>query len=128
MGLVVEVACGPFCCEDFIGWDQSKPIHSFLKQAKESKPDALILCGPFVDEENKVLHTCERTYLDEFIHFLQSLRKHLEDNIMADTTIIFVPSISRIFKMYASFYIHEFIRVKHCFLLQKSSKLSFKRM
>jgi len=93
LGLLVEVACGPFTCQDYIGWEQSKPMHSFLEEAKKSRPDALVLCGPFIDRKSNALEHCTRDYLSEFIHFLRCLRGHLEKNDMLSTSIIFVPSV-----------------------------------
>merc|ERR1712105_382707 len=82
LGLLVEVACGPFISEDFVGWENSLPMHAFLEEAKKSKADALVLCGPFLDEKNKALDTLKRTYVEEFLDFLNELRAHLEEKKM----------------------------------------------
>ena len=50
--LSMVVASGPFTCADDLAYE---PLDALLRYASETKPDAIVLLGPFVDCEHKIV-------------------------------------------------------------------------
>eukprot|EP00494_Astrolonche_serrata_P006844 UN06869 len=95
--LSVQLASGPFWCNDTFGWNEAVPFHDFLKKAAENKPDALILCGPFIDSKNKTLDELTRTFEEEFVQFCLSFHSELVKMKLIGLKVFFIPSVRDIF-------------------------------
>ena len=77
---------------DIFSFKNSTSLHEFLKQASTRGPDLIVLCGPFLDENNTALDKSEFSFEDEFSIFLKNLREYTHELELQNTTFLFVPS------------------------------------
>lgn len=110
--LSIYVACGPYTLYDNLNFE---PLESLISHIVQNKPDIVILNGPFVDSEHKLIKsgkpymeiendddgddTIEKVYLsydDIMTVFCARISNIYENNKNINTKIIMIPSTSEI--------------------------------
>lgn len=79
------VAAGPYTQSTDLFYD---PLHDLLKYLKEHRPDVLLLTGPFVDAEHKLVGEMAET----FDSFFEKMIAGIMDVVGSNTTVLLVSS------------------------------------
>ncbi|KAL9897781.1 DNA polymerase alpha subunit B isoform 2-T2 [Glossina fuscipes fuscipes] len=82
------VAAGPFTNADDLVYD---PLQDLVTYLKENKPNVLILTGPFVDSNHKLIKE-NVTRTETFEMFFEKIMDGIIDTVGTDTTILVVAS------------------------------------
>lgn len=77
------VAAGPYTHNTDLFYD---PLHELLKYLKEHRPDVLLLTGPFVDAEHKLVGDLAET----FDSFFEKMISGIMDVVGSSTTVLLV--------------------------------------
>ncbi|KAH8407200.1 hypothetical protein KR222_010321 [Zaprionus bogoriensis] len=77
------VAAGPYTHSTDLFYD---PLHDLLKYLKEHRPDVLLLTGPFVDAEHKLVGEMAET----FDSFFEKMVAGIMDVVGSNTTVLLV--------------------------------------
>lgn len=89
---VVEfiVAAGPFTSKNNMDYD---PLQDLIKVIKDTKPDAVFMLGPFVDQTHPTVKNCELE--DTFEKEFQNIVEQITDAVLKDTNteLVLVPSL-----------------------------------
>ena len=101
--LQIVTASGPFTCSDNLDYD---PFNDFMEKVRETKPDVVILTGPFVDMRHKSISAGQATVkyengVDVTVSYevffttqiSQLLEELYEDDDSVQTQIVLVPSL-----------------------------------
>lgn len=79
------VAAGPYTHSTDLFYD---PLHDLLKYLKEHRPDVLLLTGPFVDADHKLVGEMAET----FDSFFEKMIAGIMDVVGSNTTVLLVSS------------------------------------
>ena len=94
--LSVMVAAGPFTLDSDSSCKELdySPLDALLKSVVSTRPEVLILCGPFVDSENSAVQTGSLHYLpDQIFHLEISLRLNELREKCPEIRVLLVPSL-----------------------------------
>lgn len=94
--LSVMVAAGPFTLDTSATCKELDytPLDSLLKSVISTRPEVLILCGPFVDSENSALQAGSLHYLpDQIFHLEITLRLGELREKCPEIRVLLVPSL-----------------------------------
>ncbi|KAG9284477.1 hypothetical protein G9A89_014081 [Geosiphon pyriformis] len=99
--MVVIAAAGPFTMDDNLDFE---PFCELVKQLSLVKPDAVILMGPFVDENHQLIRSGNLDITPEEI-FSRKISDPLEDFLRSSpsTNIILIPSLQDIIHSHMAF-------------------------
>jgi hypothetical protein len=92
--MTMMIAAGPYTASDDLSYE---PLEALLSKAAEERPDALVLCGPFVDADHPLLRdgsmvdiTFEDLYMTRVV---RALERFAAGPGCAKTKIVVVPSV-----------------------------------
>lgn len=86
--LTFLVAASPFTSEDDFLY---KPLHSLLSHLKENKADILLLLGPFINDDHKLIFE-DFAISSTFNTFFEQILDWIMEAAGTDTTVLIVPS------------------------------------
>lgn len=82
------IAAGPYTSDDDLIYD---PLQDLVMYLKENRPNVLILCGPFMEADHKVISD-NVTLAETFEAFFEKMITGIVDAIGPETTILVVAS------------------------------------
>lgn len=82
------IAAGPYTQDDDLVYD---PLQDLVVYLKENKPNVLILCGPFMEAEHKLISD-NITLAETFEVFFEKMITGIVEAVSGDTTILVVAS------------------------------------
>lgn len=82
------IAAGPYTNDDDLVYD---PLQDLVMYLKENRPNVLILCGPFMEADHKVISD-NITLAETFEAFFEKMINGIVEAIGQETTILVVAS------------------------------------
>lgn len=92
MPIMSIVACGPFTLKNSLAYHNS-PLKDLVNAIRQNQPDIVILCGPFISEDNDLVknNQCDKPFEDYFHRILQSFEQDAVQ-VCKGLRIVLVPS------------------------------------
>jgi hypothetical protein len=85
---VIFIANAPFSAASELDYD---PLDTFLTEVSKYQPDFVVLTGPFLDSDHKVISSGSCKF--GFEHYFQHLMEHIASKIPSSVQVVVVPSV-----------------------------------